>query len=127
MWSNKYYNLNIYKNEALTDYVETAKLRAFLNSVIQFKQISKYAYKNNEDFPFLNLLLLKAKSLDNWDNSDCNSRKTNLIAIVIRKDMDTKFEKIKIPFIKVASFLNWKLVDEQTDDGKESFIIWKPS
>ena len=37
------------------------------------------------------------------------------------------FEHVKTVFIKIAAFLNWTLVEEETDDGLENYKIWHPN
>lgn len=126
MWSDRYYYLNIYKNKSLTSDSDTTKLRDFLSRIEELEQTNKFEFKNKEPFPFTQLLLLKAKSPDSWSEKDTDPERTNLITIVCEKGEHIGFKKIQKVFIKIAMFLNWKLVDEETDDGIENYIIWEP-
>ena len=126
MWSDRYYYLNIYKDENLSSNRDTKELRDFIVRIPELKQVSKYEFKNIEPFPFTQLLLLNASSIDNWSDSDTNSKHTNLITIVCGKGENVDYGELKRVFIQIASFLNWKLVDEETDDGIEYFTIWEP-
>ncbi len=126
MWSDKYYYLNIYKDENLNSTCSTKELRDFLVNIPELKQVNEYEFKNGKSFPFTQLLILKAKSVDNWSNLDTNPRVSNLVTIVSQKGENVDYEELKRVFIEIASFLNWKLVDEETDDGIENFMIWEP-
>lgn len=126
MWSDRYYYLNIYKDENLSANWDTKELREFLGGIPELIQVGKYEFKNSEPFPFTQLLLLKVRNKDNWTGSDTNSIHSNLITIVCGKGEHIDYEAIKRVFIQIASFLNSKLVDEETDDGIENFTIWEP-
>lgn len=125
MWSNKYYYLNIYKDESLSSDSDTKELRDFINGIPELMQTDKFGFKNKEPFPFTQLLLLKAKHPNNWTENDTDFRRTNLIAIVCAKGEHVDFKEMQKVFIKIATFLNWKLVDEETDDGIENYTIWE--
>lgn len=118
--------MNIYKDENLSSNCDTKELREFINGIPELKQVNMYEFKNIEPFPFAQLLLLKARSIDNWSGSDTNSKHSNLITVVCGKGEHSYYEEIKKVFIQVASFLNWKFVYEETDDGIENFAIWEP-
>lgn len=126
MWSDKYYYLNIYKNESLSGEVSTDQLVDFLSNIPELNKLGKFEFGNREPFPYTQLLLLKANSLNGWSKNDTNSKKTNLITIVCSKGENIDFEALERVFVKVASYLNWSLIDEETDDGIENHIIWKP-
>lgn len=126
MWSDRYYYLNIYKDNLLSEEVSTAELLDFISDIPELEKSRKFEFKNKESFPFTQLSLLKAKSLGSWSSDDANPDKTNLIAIVSSKGSHNDFEELKRVFIEIASFLQWTLVNEETDDGIENHIIWKP-
>jgi hypothetical protein len=50
-----------------------------------------------------------------------------MISIVCSKGDEIEFETLKAVFIRIAIFLNWKLVEEETDDGIDDNILWEPS
>ncbi len=126
MWSDSYYYLNIYKDEDLSSNWDTKELKDFINGIPELRQVNNYEFKNIESFPFIQLLLLKARCMNNYSESDTNPNKTNLITIVCQKGKHIEFNELKRVFIQIASYLKWKLVDEETDDGIENYIIWKP-
>jgi hypothetical protein len=126
MWSDRYYYLNIIHDEQLSLDHDTKKLREFIKSLPELEQMGDYNFRNTKMFPFVEIFLLKANSIDSWIGNDTDSQKTNLISIVCAKGDKADFEKLKQTFIKIASFLNWQLIDECTDDGIENFILWKP-
>lgn len=126
MWSDRYYYLNIYKDKNLSSNWDTKDLREYINSIPELRQENKYEFKNTEAFPFTQLLLLNATSVDNWTGSETHPKKTNLITIVCGKGVHVDFNELKKVFIQIASFLKWKLVDEETDDGLENYTIWEP-
>lgn len=126
MWSDRYYYLKIYKDESLSSDSDTKELRDFIAGIPELVQTDKFEFKNKEPFPFTRLLILKAKNPDNWTEKDTNSKRTNLITIVCGKGEHVDFTEMQKVFIKIATFLNWKLVDEETDDGIENYTIWKP-
>lgn len=126
IWSDNYYYLNIYKDEKLNSTFYTKELREFINRIPELNLVSKYEFKNTESFPFTQLLLLNAKSVDSWTATDTHPNKTNLITIVCGKGEQVDFNDLKRVFISIASFLNFFFVDEETDDGIENYIIWEP-
>lgn len=126
MWSDRYYYLNIYKDEDLSSVFDTKELRDFINRIPELSLVNNYEFKNTEAFHFTQLLLLYANSIDNWTGSDTHPKKTNLITIVCRKGEQVDFNELKRVFIPIASFLQWTFVDEETDDGIENYTIWKP-
>jgi hypothetical protein len=127
MWSDKYYYLNIFHDEKLSINCNTQELIDFLKTLPELKQTGNFTFSNSSQSPtFINIILLNARELNSWSDNDTNTQKTNLIAIVCAKGNPQNFEKLKEPLIKIASFVNWQLVDEHTDDGIEDFIIWSP-
>lgn len=125
MWSDKYYYFNIYKNYNLSFNHDIKELREFINGIPELRQVNYYEFKNIESFSHTQLLLLKTKSIHSWSNLDIDTKHSNLIAIVCAKDGPSNFEEIKRIFIKIASFLNWKFIYEETDDGIENYTIWE--
>jgi hypothetical protein len=117
MWSDRYYYLNIYKDETLSAEANTEELKNFTSTIPELEVHGKFEFKNRKTFPFPQLLLLKAKSLDSWNGNDTNYERTNLITIVCSKGKGIYFDVLKGVFIKIASFLNWILVEEETDNG----------
>jgi len=126
MWSDKYYYLNLYKNEELSFVYDTKELRDFINRIPELYSVNNYEFTNTESFPFTQLLLLNVESLNNWTKSETHPEKTNLITIVCGKGEQIDFNELKGVFIKIASYLKWNLVEEETDEGIENYIIWKP-
>jgi hypothetical protein len=127
MWSNKYYYLNIFHDAELTVYFNTKELIDFLKTIPELKQTGNFTFSNSPQFPiYINLILLYARHLNSWNDNDTNQQKTNLITIVCTKDNPENFELLKSIFIKIATFINWQLEDEHTDDDIENLIIWSP-
>ncbi|PWJ38652.1 hypothetical protein [Sediminitomix flava] len=126
MWSDNYYYLNIYKDEFLSEKVSTQKILEFLNEISDLENIGDFRFQNKEHFPFIELSLLDAKSIDNWNELDSSFDDTNLITIVCTKKNHDDYKVIEKVLIKISSFLKWTLVDEETDEGVENYIIWKP-
>lgn len=122
MWSDRHYYLYISKDKKLSSYVETKKLGNFLDSMPELTKVSDFSYNNSS----IDLSILYAKSIDSWSSSDINPEKTNLLTIVCPKGDSVAFEKNKTMLIKIASFLNWQLVDEETEEGIEHSVIWTP-
>lgn len=122
MWSDRHFYFNIYKDKSLSSHVATKSVCDYLDTLPDLKKTSDFSYCNAST----DLSILFAKSVDSWSDNDTNSEKTNLISIVCTKGDSADFEKHKTLLIKIAAFLNWQLVDEQTDDGIEDFVIWSP-
>lgn len=126
MWSENYNYLNIYKDETLSITCGTQELSRFIAGMPDLIQASEFEFKNKESFPFVRLLLLNAKRRDRWSSLDTDSRCTNLISIICEKEDCDYSRAVQSALIQIASFLEWKLVDEETDDGIEYFTIWEP-
>lgn len=127
MWSDRYYYINIYHDKNLSIECNTHLLVEFLKSLPELQQTSPFKFTNTGRLPFAELLLLRAKDADSWSEArDTSSQKTNMIAIVCAKDTPERFQQLKATFIKIASFLNWQMVDEENDEGIEDFVLWQP-
>lgn len=122
MWSDNYFYLSIYKDKNLSSAVATKSILEFLDALPDLKKTSDFRYGNTS----IDVLTLFAKSADSWSDKDTNSELTNLVAIVCAKGEAADFETQKNLLIKIAAFLNWQLINEQTDDGIEDFVIWSP-
>ena len=127
MWSDRYYYLNLCKDINLSGIVNTHSLLVFLSSFPELVQKSNYGFNNINGFPFVEILVLHASSINSWSEENFNKEKSNLIVVVCEKGNSENFEKIKEVLIKISNFINWEIVDEATDDGNENVVIWKPS
>ena len=114
MWSDRYYYLNIYKDESLSGDVSTIQLREFLATIPQLEQRGEFEFRNTAAFPFTSLWLLNANSIRSYSSNDTDSKRTNLITIVCSKGQHVDFRELKNVFSQIASYLNWTLVDEET-------------
>jgi hypothetical protein len=126
MWFDSYYYLNICRDRELSENFNSTRLLNFLRSIPELQQVKEFEFRNVASFPFLQILILKAKHLNSWNADDTDSKETNLVTIVCSKSDAKDFEKIKVVLIKIASCLNWPLTDEQTEDGEENKILWTP-
>ncbi|MDJ1496862.1 hypothetical protein QNI19_28260 [Cytophagaceae bacterium DM2B3-1] len=126
MWSDRYYYLNIYYDKQLSAEVSTSTLITFLQSIPQLMQYGEFEFRNIESFPFTIIFLVRAQSPTSWSDRDTDINKTNLINIVCTKGKKEDFKKIMDVLIPIASFVNWQLVDELTDDEIEDFVLWSP-
>lgn len=127
MWSDKYYYLNIYKDELLSEDFDTNKLREFIAQIPELIPHGEFEFRNKDPLPFIKILMLKAKNISSWSDSDTNSLRTNLISIVCTKGEEEEFEAMKKVFIKIAAHVNWTLVDEETEEGFSNYRIWSPN
>jgi hypothetical protein len=125
MWSDRYYYLNICSDSELSEDFNSIQLLNFLETIPEIRKVNEHKFRNLDSFPHLEILVLKARSLNSWSNYDTNKEMTNLLAIVCSKS-STDFERIKTILIRIASFLNWPLIDEETDDGEENKVLWTP-
>src|SRR5690349_15281627 len=108
MWSHQYYYLNIYHDAELSVHYNTKKLIDFLKTLPELNQTGNFTFSNSFQFPLsINLTLLFARHLNSWNDNDTDQQRTNLIAIVCKKDTSQNFEKLKSIFIKIANFVNW--------------------
>lgn len=126
MWSDRYYYLNIYKDQSLSADTDTRELIKFLDTIPELEKRGAFAFRNKGTFPFLDLILLKAENPSNWSENDSDPTKTNLITIVCGKGEPTDLQELLRVFVQIASFLGWILVDEETDDGIKHHEVWKP-
>ena len=53
-------------------------------------------------------------------------KEISLIAAVCAKSMADEFIQIKGILIKIAEYLQWQLIEEETDYGAENYIHWEP-
>ncbi len=109
MWSDKYYYFNIYKDCDLSETTSSDRIRDFLSSIPELQAKSESAYINKSGVEFIDLILLKAPSLNSWSDKNLSIDETNLIAIVFTKNT---IEDLQAIFAKIANFLHWQLVEE---------------
>ncbi|WP_123947540.1 hypothetical protein [Flavobacterium reichenbachii] len=81
-------------------------------SLKELKQKSDFTFINQTDFPFTEIILLNAKSLNSWSTKDVNKNETNLLSIVCEKGKQESLEKLKTTFSKIRKFLNWQFIEE---------------
>ena len=62
-------------------------------------------FKNTDGFPFTELMLLRAKSKDSWNDNDTDPNECNLIPIVCTRAEDDDFAVFAQTFIQIAKFL----------------------
>lgn len=123
MWSDRFYYLNICKDLQLSKSCSTKTLIKFISSFSEIEQVNDFKYKNSSSFPFVEMLLLNTENIDSWSEKNVSPTNTNLIAIVCSKQNVNDFKKIKNILLKISTFLNWQLINEQTDDGVENYIL----
>jgi hypothetical protein len=63
MWSDRFYYLNIYKDEKLSEYFDKGELRKYISSIPELVESGKFEFTNKESFPFTELLMLNARSI----------------------------------------------------------------
>jgi len=128
MWSDRYYYLNIVHDLKLSSGVRTQDLTSFLCKQPEIVQVSNFKFKNAPGFPtFMNIQLLRANNYNSWSDKEVSQETTNMIAVVCTKGGLDNYELVKNLLVRIAKFLSWQLIDEETDDGVENFIVWKPS
>ena len=128
MWSDRYYYLNIVSDLKLSSGVRTQELTSFLCNQPELIQVANFKFKSAPDFlTFLDIRLLKANNYNSWSDKDVSHEMTNMIAVVCAKGGSDNDEPVKNLLVRVARFLNWQLIDEETDDGIENYVVWKPS
>jgi len=127
MWSDRYYYLNIYKDENLSESVSTSKVKELISSIPELVESGEFEFKNREGFPFIDVTLLNVKSTDSWSSNDADAEKTNFIPIECAKGQEINFDELKKVFIQIAEGLGWMLVDERTDDEIDNFVLWDAS
>ena len=126
MWSDQYYYLSLRPDNISSEHVKTAQIRNFLLTLPQFEQKSQFEFRNSNEFEFTTINILKIEDFDSWNSSQVDAEFSNFISIVTSKSPKIEFESIKNVIVPIAKFLNWKLIDEHTDDGQENFVVWQP-
>ncbi len=124
MWSNYHLYLNIAFDINLSRSCDSQALKVFLNSLPELVQNGEYNYTSSAGLPGFTLLMLNAPSYGSWSELNIDPIQTNLLAIVCSKD---RFDELKSLCIKIASFLQWQLINETTDDEIDNFVIWSPA
>ena len=122
MWSYKYIYYNIQSDESHSEEIESKKVIEILTQTTYFKQINHQSFSNSENFPWLELNIVKAKD-GNFSTSEKELEFVNLITIVCSKDIELNQSIYTEIFLNVAKELNWKLYLEQDDDENKIIEI----
>ncbi|HWJ27648.1 MAG TPA: hypothetical protein VNS32_13970 [Flavisolibacter sp.] len=126
MWSEQYHYINIYHDKELSVRCSTKDISGFLRSQPELKQKGDFEFINSDLLPFTEILLLHASNKDSWSSNDTNYLTTNLIAIVCSRYNEEEDQKLMDLFIRIAVFLKWQIVEEQTDNSEEDCVLWQP-
>jgi hypothetical protein len=122
MWSDKYNYYNIQSDESHSEEIESRKVIEILTKTTYFKQINHQSFSNCENFPWLEINIVKAKN-GNFSTSEKELESVNLITIVCSKNMEINQSIYTETFLNIAKELNWKLYLEQDDEENQNIEI----
>jgi ribonuclease HIII len=130
MYSDQYFYFTLRPDLELSEKISIELVKSFLNSIEEIKEKTSVTYQNNEMYPWITLDLINAKSMNSW-SSNKDIEDVNLISIVGSKNTLTDtFENKRKYYLtlleKIADYLKWEIVEEETEDGIENFVVYKP-
>lgn len=132
MWSSFYFYFNLRYDAKLSESKPIEVIKSCLKEFEQIQEKQRVSYGNSGDFPWIDLTLLKAKSYNRWVQDDAISQ-CNLVAVVGSKHLEHSAETIETRYLqyvdllkRIADSLNWELIDEETEDGIEDYVVYNP-
>ncbi len=130
MYSPFYFYFNLRYDAELSESKPVETIKSWLKEFKQIQETQSVSYENSDHFPWIKITLLNAKSDDSWAEED-SITECNLIAIVGSKHLYHPTETLEIRYLqyvdllkKIADLLNWELIDEETEDGIEDYVIY---
>ncbi|MEK6482615.1 hypothetical protein WJR50_34125 [Catalinimonas sp. 4WD22] len=111
----------------MTESVPINEVKKFLDNLPEIKERGIVNYENHKFFPWINLTLVKTATMDSWA-SDIEIQYVNLISVTASKrgtQADKELEEYLNLMKKIADFLKWEIVEEETEDGIENHVIYK--
>jgi hypothetical protein len=116
MWSNQYNYFNIQFDLKFSQKIEKSIVVKCLTDSNLFQQINHQTFRNIEDFPWVEILLVETYD-GNYTSSEKENDFVTLIAIVALKEPVNDQIKYIETFKQIAKSLNWRLFLEQDDEG----------
>jgi hypothetical protein len=116
MWSEKYNYFNVQFDLNFSQKIEKSIVVKYLTDINLFQQINHQTFRNSEDFPWVEILLIETYD-GNYSTSEKENEFVTLIAIVTSKEQVNNQEKYIETFKQIALSLNWRLFLEEDDEG----------
>ncbi len=130
MYSPFYFYFNLRYDAELTESKPVETIKSWLKEFNQIQEKQRVSYENSDHFPWINITLLNAKSDDSWAKDD-SITECNVIAVEVQSTSITRQRHWKQDILqyvdllkKIADLLNWELIDEETEDGIEDYVIY---
>jgi hypothetical protein len=132
MYSPFYFYFNLCYDAYLSESKPVESIKSRLKEFEQIQEKQSVSYRNSDGFPWIDITLLKANSYNNWVQDD-SAKQCNLIAVVGSKHLhhpaettETRYWQYVDLLKKIADLLNWELIDEETEDGIEDYVVYNP-
>ena len=132
MYSPFYFYFQLRYDNKLSESKLVENIKGWLKEFKELQEKKKVSYENSDSFPWIDLTLLNANFYDSRikDNS---IGQCNLIAVVGSKNLQHPTETIESRYLQyvnllkeIADLLNWELIDEETEDGIEDYVVYNP-
>lgn len=132
MYSPHYFYFYLRYDADLSESKSLESIQRHLKKVEHIEEKGRVVYKNVHSFPWIDISLLNANSYSTWALSDTISQ-CNLIAIVGSKvtdsaveTMDARYTHYTMLLKQLADVLGWELIEEETEDGLQDYMLYRP-
>jgi len=133
MYSPYFFCFCLRFDAGLSRHLDVDRVRAYLRGVDQMREVDPITYESTETFPGIRLMLLHAGSYESWA-SNPSIRTCNLISVEGSKFANAEAETLPARHAryvewlkKIADLLGWELVEEETEEGIEDLVLYKPA
>ncbi|WP_133271892.1 hypothetical protein [Hymenobacter radiodurans] len=127
MWSNWYKYYEIRSSPTYNSTADTKAIRSVLDSLPELERVGLVNYKNAVGYPWIDLALVKGNNGSFSCSNDTWSDEFNMMSITCSKSEDGKVPDYQVDFlIRLASILNWELIEDENEEDEENIVLWKP-
>jgi hypothetical protein len=127
MWSHLYGYYEIRGSANYDIHDDTEDMRTILDSFPELKRVGLINYENATGYPWINLSLVKSDKGNYHVFNETWDAEFNMIPIVCSKSDSGRVSVAQVKLlIKIASILNWELIEEETDESDDERVLYQP-
>ncbi len=132
MYSPYFFCFYLRFDAGLSQRTDVDRIKDYLKQVDQLREVDRITYESVDTFPGIRLILLHAITYSSWAGND-SINTCNLIYIEGAKFVNSEPEALPASHAryvallkKIADLLGWEVVEDETEDGIEDLVRYKP-